>query len=575
MIKLRSVTVWAAWLSFFLIFSATTWAADQTVQNLEHDVCELETAKTFSLTEMPEDFEFKTVAVNKIGRVFIGAGADWNTGIIFFTATAASGPTSWTKAGPLLDGKVATVRLISPNPDKDGEAIADVQTYATEDMQYLFYTYNNGITWNQAKSPDAGLRPGFRKTWFVKFDASTSAVIFSIDTSKNKLYKWSGTPPLMTMTEYASITGMGAIHELVSFGDGNVFAIGKKTGGQNAIFRAKTSDFKTWEETTIPAGGTAVKYIARAPDGGFLAFIQTTYIDANVWRSSDGKTWTNLLKNIVFSSGDVSTVSHVAYAKSGVMAIYSSGKKVYRLKSTQGNAALSNMFGEVPFTGYEWYNLDKLTGSPNGYFVSVNDHALRTVKCNSQPLMYPPTRTGRKNQLVTLTTQEANDIEKDTLQFSWTQTEGQPVTLSSTTSSAPTFTPTQVGTIKFNLSITDTGYPPVAPLVVPYTVNVIQNDPPVVSTEADKSCALNQNCSMTSTGSDPDGDPVLYQWTQLSGSPVTLVNHLTATASFTPTVEGTYSFKVEVGDSINAVANADTITITVGSPAPPAEPGVF
>lgn len=554
---------------FFVLFILLTFpiviGADQTVTNLDNDSCQIETMKTFSLTELPNDFVLKTVAINKLGRVFIGAQSDWNNGVILFTATAYAGPTSWNKVN-LLNGKIATVRSISTNPDKDGEAIAEIHTYATEDMSYLFYTYNNGLNWTQAKSPDNS-SPGLRRTIFVKYDTGFDPLILSINVSNNKIYNWTGTPPMMSFSEYTTIPLLDNIYRLVSFKDGNVFAIGRKTDNQSGIFRATTSNLKNWEETTVPAGFSIPDNIARAPDGGFLAFIRYNSNDANIWKSSDGKVWSNLSKGIHVNKDSMSVAETVVSTKSGVIAVYVSGD-VYRFKSTQGNATLSNMFGIVPFSN-ETYKLRALAASPAGYFVNVTGREIRNLKCNSQPSVNQSFSSGKINELVTLDT-HASDIENDTLNFSWVQTEGTQVTLSSSNVSTPTFTPTTVGTFKFNVTISDNASPAVNPLVVSHTVNIIQNDSPTVTVENNKTCEINQLCTITSIANDPDGNPIMYFWTKESGPEIDFENSFTNTLSVTPIEEGVYVFKIEVTDSMGP-SNYDTITITVTNEASDSE----
>jgi hypothetical protein len=545
-------------LFFVFIFPVSVFSASQTVSNLVNDVCELETSKTFSSSELPMEYALNAAAVNRLGRVFLGAKADWNLGVILFTATAPAGPTTWVKS-TLLNGKVATVRSITPHPDKDGEAIAELTTYATEDKIYWYYTYNNGASWALAKDPEEG-GPGLTKTYYIKFNQGFDSFIFLTNSEKNKIYLLSGTPPLMQKTEYTTISLLSRIGGIVSFEDGNVFVHGIKSNGHPAILRATGSDFKEWEETEFPLASGSIDGIAKAPDGGFLAFLNNG-LDANIYRSENGTTWLGLLKNIRFDSTFKSIATSITSSKSGVIVAYSSGD-IYRFKSTQGNAALENMFGKIPFLGSEGYNFRGVAAKPEGYLVNATGRTLRTLKCNSQPFMYPKTITGRKGQIITMNTIEAVDYDKDELTYSWSQTEGPGVDLSSITSPAPTFSIDETGVLKFDLSIGDGGYPIVEPLVVQYTVNVIQNDAPIVLAENDKECTVNQTCIISSTASDADGDLVMYFWTKQSGPSLVFENSFQPSVSFIPTNEGAYVFKIEVTDSINQ-PNSDTISVVV------------
>ena len=69
---------------------------------------------------------------------------------------------------------------------------------------------------------------------------------------------------------------------------------------------------------------------------------------------------------------------------------------------------------------------------------------------------------------------------------------------------------------------------------------------------------------------DPDGDPLTYAWTRMSGPAATLESPGTATPTFTPTVAGTYVFSLTVSDGTSASAPA-TVSIVVAPTIPPAQ----
>ena len=76
--------------------------------------------------------------------------------------------------------------------------------------------------------------------------------------------------------------------------------------------------------------------------------------------------------------------------------------------------------------------------------------------------------------------------------------------------------------------------------------------------------------NLSGSGSDPEGDPVSYSWSQTGGSPnVSLTGSTTATPSFTApsvTSEVTLTFRLLVTAGFDSAA--DTVDVTVRAPTP-------
>ncbi|MCK4371908.1 MAG: hypothetical protein KAW61_02125, partial [candidate division Zixibacteria bacterium] len=72
--------------------------------------------------------------------------------------------------------------------------------------------------------------------------------------------------------------------------------------------------------------------------------------------------------------------------------------------------------------------------------------------------------------------------------------------------------------------------------------------------------------------SDPDGDPLNYNWLQIGGTIVTLSDNADSMPTFTPPVTDTYLFELTVDDGV-LFAAPDTVSIDVVNVAPPVAVG--
>ncbi|MBI2105055.1 MAG: fibronectin type III domain-containing protein [Candidatus Omnitrophica bacterium] len=103
------------------------------------------------------------------------------------------------------------------------------------------------------------------------------------------------------------------------------------------------------------------------------------------------------------------------------------------------------------------------------------------------------------------------------------------------------------------------------------------NRPPVADAGPDR-VTSGGTVSLDGRGStDPDGDPLTYQWQQTAGPAVTLLGATSATASFTPpVVQATTDFRFTLTVHDGSLSGTDAVTVTVlpDDPTPPTEPGL-
>ncbi len=90
------------------------------------------------------------------------------------------------------------------------------------------------------------------------------------------------------------------------------------------------------------------------------------------------------------------------------------------------------------------------------------------------------------------------------------------------------------------------------------------NQPPTADAGAPQTVHTGDLVTLdASASSDPDGDPLTYQWTQTGGDPVTINNPNTVSPTFTaPPTIGVLTFTLTVEDPFG-LSSTDTVTITV------------
>lgn len=178
-------------------------------------------------------------------------------------------------------------------------------------------------------------------------------------------------------------------------------------------------------------------------------------------------------------------------------------------------------------------------------------------------------QTVNEGALVTVDGSGSSDPEGAPLTYHWAQLSGPPVTLNLTDPVHPSFVaptvPAGGASLTFQLTVSD-GTLTSDPDAVNITVKNV-NHPPTANAGADQT--KDEGSLVTLNGlasSDPDGDPLVYSWTQLSGPVATLSDPSSATPSFTaPLVNAggaTLVFQLTVSDGLGGSAT-DTVAITV------------
>ncbi len=205
-------------------------------------------------------------------------------------------------------------------------------------------------------------------------------------------------------------------------------------------------------------------------------------------------------------------------------------------------------------------------GGKSSATVIVNVKSTRqapTISCQDM--------TVNEKSQVTLSATVTNP-DNDMLSYAWKQISGQPVALSSTADTNPTFTaPTYSAAgnvLKFQLDITN-GLIEIPSCQMTVTINQlpIQLSPPVAN--AGLAQTVNTGLQVTLDGSASTGKHLTYSWKQTGGDPVTLLFASTAhPVFFAPNVDigQTKVFEFTLTVSNENGQSSDTVKITVVNP---------
>ena len=162
------------------------------------------------------------------------------------------------------------------------------------------------------------------------------------------------------------------------------------------------------------------------------------------------------------------------------------------------------------------------------------------------------------------------DGDTDSLTYAWVQTDGPAVTLANSDTSGPCFDAPDVGSagadLTFELTVTDSHGASNTDTVVVHVAYV--NHPPTADAGPDQTPNEGTTVHLSGSGTDPDGNPLTFAWSHVSGPAVTLSDPTDLNATFTapqvPCGGAVVVMRLTVDDGFGGVTT-DDVSINIAN----------
>jgi hypothetical protein len=473
---------------------------------------------------------------NKQGPNFVVAGGDKQQDL---TDIASDGDdryvVGWVESN--LDNNMLVAKVIDSNgSEKTGRIIVDSQHYYKS--QPAMEVMNNGswaIAWSQfdpVSDRDALFARAFDATGNPIWNPLTVGT--KVDGHVRPGLKW--TPDDEFVAYWADFRGspsdQGSLwaRRVSSTGNllGQEMAVSVKPSTEHGTSLAASADgalYFTWsDETTTDVH--ARKFVRSYPPRG-------TLVTGNISAPADFGRWSNLVASIVLQNASANTVM-IEYS-------IDSGTTWFTVPD---DGSIAGAASDSPLRIRVLLQTTDNRSTPILYKITLDYLIGSGPPVNHRPLVSTgPDIEAFKNTTVSLSA-TGSDEDGDSLTFSWAQLEGEPVQLAGQGTSAVTFVPARSGVCRFRVAASDRRLES-----LPAFVNVtVRNRAPDITAPADFAVRKNDRVFLNASGSDPDGDRLVFSWTQVSGDHHYFGNRAGSEISFKAVRSGTYRFRVVAND---------------------------
>ena len=510
------------------------------------------------------------------------------------------------------------IRFLHTGKDsKNNPRLITTDNFLSTELTHLVHTFDGTterLYVNGVEHPVSLVKSGTLANWD---DADT----FNIGNEATLDRAWHGTFRLVAV--YDRALGTSEIEQNFMAGPGP--GAGSSPGENNAPLSADDSYNTLQDQTLTVDSASGVLTNDTDADGDFLTALEVTGVnhgtltlnadgsfsytpnaefygtDFFTYISNDGTADSNeatvvisvtgLNKSPVASAGQDQIVNEGAFVTLDGSASSDSDDGIATYLWTQTGGTTVSLAGTsnaiASFTAPDV----NLTGEVLTFQLTVTDHAgskdsdmvsVNVTWENDPPnAKAGPDQTVAEGSNVTLSGATSSDPDDGIASYLWAQTGGTPVYISNAASAAASFTAPDVTsggeTLTFLLTVTDAGGLQATDTVM---VNVTwNNEPPMADAGPDQTVDEKTLVILNGSNSiDPDDGIASFQWAQISGIPVSLVNASSAEATFTApnvTADGeALTFQLTVTDN-NGLQGTDTVVVNVSwsNEAPTAEAG--
>jgi PKD repeat protein len=497
-----------------------------------------------------------------------GLVIDPSNGAVTWTPTNAQAAQTWNVALKVTDKDGAaglqTFQITVANTNDPPSITSTPVTTATEDVLYVYQAVasdddllnpsGDALTWTLAVSP-AGMAidqtgkvtwlPGnaeAAKEYDVTAKVSDKALVEAVQSFKVAVANVND-PPVITSTpvldgkEGIPYSYQVTATDVDPTGDVLTYALAVKPNGMDIN---GATGLVAWVPAHSQIGRNPVKVEVSDGKGGLAVqdFEVTVLVNEDAPIADAGR-------DRIYDPGQVTLDGSGSYDPKGRVLTYAWTQTLGESVTLSDATVVKPTFAAQKAGDYEFELV-----VDNGVMQSPPDLVMITINDAPPTAEAGPVQNVAMGATVTLDGSASSDPNGDALTFEWTQADGPAVVLSDAAAAKPTFVAGVAGVYVFSLRVFDGANWSKPDQVTVWAFDTTTNKPPAAAAGPDQDAKVGDTVTLDGSGStDPDGDPLTYQWVQASGpSNAALSDSTAAKPTFVPDKSGVYRFSLYVND---------------------------